>query len=123
MIGVRTFVLLFLGFAFVLPGLDAGAAEGKGKASLRAQSFSPLVLQGQRFRPLERVALTVRAEGSTRRKAVRATRAGSFTVSFPALAADRCNSDVWAQAAGRRGSTASLRLAKLPQFQCPPAIP
>jgi hypothetical protein len=123
MVAVRTLTALVATVALSIAAVDAGAAEQRLKGSLRVESFSPLVVKGVRFRAFERVTLTVAAGGEMRRRYVRATRAGLFQASFPTLTADRCNSDVWARAAGRLGSRASLRLGKLPQLQCPPGIP
>lgn len=123
MTDVRRLALPALAGMLMLGALDAGAAEQNLKPSLRAESSSPLVLRGQRFRAFERVRLTVTARDETRRRIVRASRGGSFTASFREVGTDRCNSNVWALAVGHRGSTASLRLGKLPQLQCPPGIP
>ena len=119
----RKVALLAVVGALVLGAGDAGAVERKLRPTLHVQSFSPLVLRGLRFQALERVRLIVSAGGVTRRRTVRATRAGLFTASFLAVGSDRCNSDVWVSATGHRGSVASLRLGKLPQPQCPPGIP
>lgn len=115
--------LLALTTALMLVTVDVGAAQREPQPSLRVRSLSPLVLRGQQFRALERVTLTVRAGDVTKRRTVRATRQGSFTTSFAVVTADRCSSNIWASATGHRGSAASLRLGKLPQLQCPPAIP
>jgi hypothetical protein len=70
--------------------------------------MKPLVVQGQRFLPGERVTVTLHTERTIGRRAV-AGRAGSFRVSFGEETFDRC-SGPFVRAVGRRGSRAVLKL-------------
>jgi hypothetical protein len=116
---VRTLSIL-VGAALVVWATLARASETRTEPTLRAASYSPLILRGAKFRPLEHVRLTVSADGNRTKKVVRASRRGSFTVPFPSVAVDRCSSGVSALAVGLHGSRARL---KLPQLLCPPRSP
>jgi hypothetical protein len=117
---VRTLASVLVAISLGVAATSASGSEQKQRPTLRASSLSPLVLRGVRFRPLERVRLIVTVSGETRQKAVRATRIGAFTASFPSIDVDRCLSGFGAVAVGRLSSRVIL---KLPQLLCPPRSP
>ena len=99
--------------------LASGAAATE-RPLIRFAKLAPLQVKGTRFKPRERVRIMVSVDGAGRVKHARASAAGRFAVTFRGVqSVDRCNSDVWARATGRRGSRAT---AKLPQLQCPPRL-
>jgi hypothetical protein len=84
------------------------AASAAGTPSLQAVATRPLAVHGVRFRPSERVTVTVAAAGGVRAHVVRATRSGAFTTRFTAVWLDRCAR--WTVTArGAAGSVAVLR--------------
>jgi hypothetical protein len=70
--------------------------------------MKPLVVQGQRFLPQERVVVTLYSGPTSGRRAV-AGRTGSFRVNFGEATYDRCSTP-FVRAVGRRGSRAVLKL-------------
>jgi hypothetical protein len=111
----RTIVVV----AAVVVGLAAGASAARSdRPTLRLADRDPVTLVGSRFVSRERVRVTVTVGDERAEKRVVASRRGTFSVSFPALALDRCNS-LFGRAVGSEGSRAA---AKLPQPQCPPPL-
>jgi hypothetical protein len=108
--------------AVALVLVPAGAAAewaASGKPKLRVLSAAPLKVKGTGFVSHERVVVRLRGKGVSASKRTTATRAGSWTLSFPGVSQqDRCNVLI-VTAAGNRGSRAGL---KLPQPLCPPPL-
>jgi hypothetical protein len=89
------------------------------KPSVRVTQWSPLVVVGERFRPLEPIVVKVTAGTETLVRRLRSSRRGTFVVRFAAVNSDRCHG-VSIIATGAGGRVAKMRL---PEFLCPPAIP
>ena len=112
----RASVVVAAIFAVASVSAFAGTAA---RPALRLVATSPLKVRGVSFKRNERVRVVV-AMGETRRvRRVRATRSGTFTVTFPGVAYDRCLHGLVVTAAGGRGSAASI---KLPMLLCPPPL-
>jgi hypothetical protein len=113
---VRRIAVVVLGA--VLLGWAAGASSARSdRPTLRLRGTEPLSLAGSRFVARERVRVTVIVPGEqAAARRVTASRRGSFTVTFPSVDYDRCNS-LFGRAVGSEGSRAAL---KLPAPQCPP---
>lgn len=114
-------VLAALG-VFATLTLVPAAATGAGQSSpsLRIVAVTPVHVSGRAFRPYERVQLRATSGEITAQRALRATRLGSFRVTFATIEiTDRCSMDLLVRAIGARGSRAA---AKLPQLQCPPSL-
>jgi hypothetical protein len=116
-VGMRTVGLIFCMAAAALAA--ATAANAERRATLLITDTSPIRLVGAGFVPRELVRVTVVTPEVHRSARIRATRSGHFTVSFAAVAPDRCNSAIRATAFGDKGSRAA---AKVPQLQCPPRL-
>ena len=97
--------MLLASVAVVLASGPAGSAAGK-PALVDIVQRSPLVVSGSAFAPSERVTVRVEARVS-RTKKVQAGPGGRFTVRFPKLHLNGCES-VHVDAFGSRGSRASL---------------
>ena len=100
----------------IVIGSSAGAA-GTHAPSLHLTAATPTTVHGSGFRRRERVRVTLRATpGSTLVRRVRASRAGRFTTTFPALQTGHCGPSFTITATGRRGSSATLihKLRPLP---------
>jgi hypothetical protein len=98
-------------------GIAASTADGTSqKQTLRLVDRDPIALQGNGFRPRERVRVTVSAP-MVERKFTRATASGSFRVTFLEVSATRCDI-VRAVAVGGAGSRAVLKY--LPAPACMP---
>jgi hypothetical protein len=91
------------------PKLPRGEIRPSGKARLMPVSFAPPTLKGTGFRPGENV--TVDLDG--RKKKVRASASGSFTVRYPSRV-DRCHG-MSATAIGDKGSRTGFQLS---EFMC-----
>jgi hypothetical protein len=96
------------------------ASSERAAPSLRVKQLSPLVLVGERFRPAQRVVLRVTVGERTLVRVRRASPAGTFTATFPAVTIDRCGGGFSAVATAANGAVAKVRL---PQALCPPALP
>jgi len=105
-------VLAILAFGPTAAALDTASVS---KASLRLVDRSPARVAGIGFHARERVKLIFTSDGVWQR-AIRATRAGTFTAAFPDATIDRCIG-VAVIARGQRGSLATLRV--MPRA-CPP---
>ena len=99
-------------------GAGAGGSEGAavGKPALKLAKPVPLTVQGMRFRPGERVRVTVRDVPNGRRKVTAGPR-GGFVVRFAGVVYDRCDG-LFVSAVGSQGSRATL---KRPQLFCAPS--
>jgi hypothetical protein len=106
-------VLAAMGAAIVVAG---GASSGTATPSLRLLDSSPLTVKGVAFKPRERVRVTANLESGSLQAIVRATRRGTFLVTFEEISV-RCGFTV--RAVGAAGSRATL---KLPQPACPPPL-
>jgi hypothetical protein len=85
------------------------AVPGKPtRATIMPADTSPLRLRGARFKPGERVRVTVNGEERAT-KSVKATASGAFVVSFAGLSA--C--DLTVVATGDKGSRASFQLSSI----------
>jgi hypothetical protein len=89
--------------------LPLGGVTPTGKARLMAKGFAPPTLTGWGFRPGENV--TVNLDG--RKKKVKASASGTFTVRYPSRV-DRCHG-MTATAVGDKGSRAGFQLS---EFMC-----
>ena len=87
------------------------------RPTVRPVSMEPLVVALAHFKPREHVRITVDPPGTVRRIVVR--RDGTTSVSFPAIAVDRC-SGLRLYAVGVSGARADWQL-KLPMRACSPA--
>jgi hypothetical protein len=102
--------------AAVAIGVGSGGDARSAPPSLRLADMKPLVVQGARFKPRERISIQVMAPVRAGR-AVIADRRGSFRVRFR-FRVEQCER-VSVQAFGSRGSRSRL----LPQRElgyCPP---
>jgi hypothetical protein len=98
------------------------AAAGTGTAArrppvVRVAALQPLVVQGTRFQPRERVTVTYAGTVRRTRKVV-ASAAGAFRATFQTVSVDRC-SGFSISAAGGAGDRAVARHKPLPA--CAPA--
>ncbi len=105
---------LVLGLLTLAP---AGALATNG-SSLTAVSMHPLVLQGSKFHPGERVRVTVVVSEETLQRTAVVTRRGRFRTDFGEVTFERCGA-ITARAAGSGGSRAFLK--RLPLPACMPA--
>lgn len=104
--------------ALTLAAVWPGGSLAAGGAHLHVAKLDPLVVEGTRFGPRERVVVSVRSGGQDAERRSRAGARGRFTVEFPGGVTDPClGGSVTAE--GAAGSEAS---AKLPQRQCPPSL-
>ena len=87
-------------------------------AKVRMLDPAPLTLKGVGFAASERVRLTVSIGERTLVRKLLARRTGTFLVTFPATAYDRCSGELSVAAVGSRGSRASWTLVPL---DCPAA--
>jgi hypothetical protein len=94
----------------------AAPAAAVAPAALRVRAFQPLVVDGARFKPFERVTVTVER---TWVRHVRAGADGGFTTTFRGILISRCDG-LSAAAAGSRGSHAALNMRPL---ACPTVNP
>jgi hypothetical protein len=108
----RSLGALCIALALALAAASAAAAP----PALRVNAFRPLTIEGERFKALERVTVTV---DRTLVKHVRAGAAGGFTVVFRGISVSRCDG-YSASARGTRGSRASLSVHPL---ACPSVNP
>jgi hypothetical protein len=100
----------------------AGAVQAKTPpARLEVTKLAPLAVRGSFFRARERVRLTVSYSEVRRSRVVRASRVGSFAVTFQTLYLERCGGAVIVSAVGARGSRARTQLT--PPSVCPPPPP
>lgn len=100
--------------------LATGAgATPSSPPKLRLVDMSPLKVAGTRFRPVERIRVTLTRDGArTVRRATTTTR-GTFLVSFGTLTRfDPCNDLFTVVAVGGRGDRAELKYLGR---ECPPA--
>lgn len=95
---------------------SAATPRPEGKSRVRLLDPAPLTLQGVAFEPLERVRLRVELGDHAVTRVLRATRAGGFTTTYPALRYTRCNGSLAVTATGRMGSRVSWELVSL---ECP----
>lgn len=110
---VRKGLVLAASIAVTLTVSPASATTRS--ASLRLASKAPLVVQGQRFAPRERVRVSVSGDLQLQRRVI-ATRSGAFAAEFEAVVT-RCDM-VRVIAVGARGSHATLKY--LPAPACRP---
>lgn len=103
--------------AFAL-GLAGAEAEVTRTPTLRMLDSSPLTVRGTAFKPRERVRVTAVAD-VRRVRALRVSRAGTFTTRFADLALDPCSGGGRVLAVGARGSSAELKV--VPRM-CPPPL-
>ena len=89
--------------------LPRGELTPNGKARLMPVSFAPPTLKGSGFRPGENV--TVDVDG--KKKKVKASSSGTFTVRYPSRV-DRCHG-MSATAVGDKGSRTGFQLS---EFMC-----
>lgn len=101
--------------ATVVLALPSAAAAPE---SLRLFHRSPVELAGRDFVARERVRVRVTTAGERAVRRVRASRSGSFRVTFSSVDVDRC-SGLSAVATGSRGSRATLKRVPL---ECPPPL-
>jgi hypothetical protein len=94
----------------------ASASGTSQKQSLRVIDRDPLALRGEGFKPRERVRVTISAP-VVERKLTRATRSGTFRVTFLEVSTTRCDM-VRAVAVGGMGSRATVKY--LPAPACAP---
>jgi hypothetical protein len=92
--------------------------DAKQRPVLRVTSSEPVTVTGLRFVARERVRVSLHADSQVHSRRVRATRRGSFTVTFSAATVDRCLGFI-VNAVGDRGSRAGLKYA---QPLCPPPL-
>jgi hypothetical protein len=118
----------FIALAALATAAAAVALAGAGRpddastraASLRLTDTTPLTVAGARFLARESVVVRATLDGERLTRRTRASRAGTFTVSFSGVAVDRCNSDLFVRAIGTRGSEAVAKVG--PQPQCAPRL-
>jgi hypothetical protein len=115
-----------LTIALALSTVLAGGGEGAVYAKrpppqLRVTKLTPLEVRGSFFRARERVQLTVSYSEDQRSRIVRASRVGSFAVTFQTISLERCGGKVIVSAVGARGSRARTQLT--PPSICPPPPP
>jgi hypothetical protein len=98
-----------LAIGVVLALALAAPAAAVAPAVLRVRAFQPLVMDGARFKPFERVTVTV---DRTWVRHARAGADGTFTAAFRGMLISRCDG-LSAAAAGSRGSHAALSIRPL----------
>lgn len=117
---MRTVIAVIIGCTLALTGTATAVQRGtdaQRPPALRLVKGKPLVVRGVRFHAAERVRLTARSGGETRRGTARAGTTGAFVETFN-MAFDRCNG-LLVTAVGNEGSRASL---KRPAVYCPPSL-
>lgn len=98
----------------------ATSIQAAPRPYLKLVDLTPLTIAGTNFKKSERVSVTVGVDDAKHVRRLRATVRGTFrTVLQDVVVTDRCNTDVWARAAGAAGSVAVL---KRPQPLCPPTL-
>jgi hypothetical protein len=91
--------------------LAAGSSSAASRARLIPTGFAPFKVKGMRFHAHERVRLTVTpSTGDRIVRRIRATRRGTFVVSFPGV--ESCGG-VSGVATGSRGSHASFQFSSV----------
>lgn len=113
-------LLLAACLALLAPSAAAASTDERARAVIRISRLSPLVVAGERFRPVERIVITVRVGADTLVRHQRASRRGSFAARFAETSVDRCSEGLAVVVTGARGSVAKVRM---PPRYCPPAIP
>lgn len=111
MSAIATGAVVAAAIALVLAGLGAGSTSTR-QASLRLVKPAPLQVLGSRFQMRERVRIVATNARFRSTKHVRASRRGTFSVSFD-LTVGRC-SGVRVLAVGSAGSRAMLKRSPLP---------
>jgi hypothetical protein len=109
-------LVVYVAIALTGALVPTGAATAQDGATLRLQDRSPIAVSGAGFERGERVRVTLLRETNAR-KIVRASRAGTFTVTFVGTTVTRCDV-VRVIATGGRGSRAALKI--LPPPACIP---
>jgi hypothetical protein len=99
--------------ALAVPAAARPFSPARPHARLSATGMRPLTIRGAGFHRRERVRVVVRARGALIRRHVRATRAGTFRVSFGAASPEPCVR-FSVSANGARGSRATLPGIELP---------
>lgn len=107
-------ILVCVLFAVVLGAATTVRASTDGRAALRLAKRDPIVFGGSAFKAGERVTITAETSARKVTKVVRASRAGTFTVTFATLRYKHC--DLEARATGGGGSRAVF---KVPEAMCP----
>jgi hypothetical protein len=105
--------------ALALLTFSTGFADGKSGSAgptVRIVQTSPLVVAGQRFRPVERIVIRVYVPSATRTRTMRTTRQGTFVASFSSVSVHRCNGGVSVVVTTASGLVAK---SKMPQPLCP----
>ena len=101
--------------AVAIATVAAGVAPASsGKTSLRLTSLRPLIVQGERFAPRERVRVELSGPASAMRRVV-ASPAGTFTVTFAGVTVTRC--DV-VRVVAIRSPRGNVELKRLPPPAC-----
>ena len=111
-------LVLLAAATLAIAGSAAAAHTTGARPLLRLTDSQPVKLSGLRFKPGERVRVSVVTGTARRSRLVRATRAGRFVATFSDLSADRCNG-FFARAEGARGSRATFKLVPV---GCPPPL-
>jgi hypothetical protein len=118
MFGRVSAALVLVAALAVLAG--ATSIQAAPRPYLKLVDLTPLTIAGTNFKTSERVSVIVGVDDAKYVRRLRATPRGTFRVEFQdVLVTDRCNTDVWARAAGGAGSVAVLKRA---QPLCPPAL-
>ena len=94
----------------------APASSATTTATVRVVTLSPFTVRGAQFEPRESVLVAVTSGRQRTERHLRASSAGAFVASFPALSVGRCGGYV-VRALGSRGSVAT---ARSPSVRCPP---
>lgn len=98
--------------AFLVGALSGPGVAAAPKPVASIQFGSTISVKGMRFKPRERVAVTIVAD-QTYRKAATANAKGSFTADFGALAFNDCAAYTL-KVVGSKGSRFTLQHAALP---------
>ena len=102
---------------------STGGADAKPEPAgpiVRIAQLSPLVVQGERFRPRQRILIRVGAHAVSHKRTMRATRRGTFAARFAGVSYDRCGGSVSVVVTTATGLVAKTRM---PLALCPPALP
>jgi hypothetical protein len=116
-------VLLIVSAAVALLAVSPGFASivrESARPTVRVTQLSPVVVAGERFRPVERIVIRVTTSTQAQVRTMRTTRRGTFVARFETASAHRCDGGVAVVVTTASGLIAK---AQTPQALCPPGMP
>jgi hypothetical protein len=111
--------LLIVSAAVALLAVSTGFAATEresARPTVRVAQLSPVVVAGERFRPVERIVIRLATSTRTHTRTLRTTRRGTFVARFETASAHRCNGGVSVVVTTASGLVAK---ARTPEALCP----